>query len=80
MLSASPADVQRTREENSAQVLLLSLGLPSASLFSFSVSWFEILFIQHLNSFRKELLIRGCYYLFISGESLVKHLVSAFQQ
>lgn len=37
--------------------MLLSLGMPSASLISFSVSWFEILFTLHLNSFRKELVI-----------------------
>jgi len=39
-------DVKRAREDNSAHVLLLPLGLPSAS---FSITWFESLFTWDLN-------------------------------
>lgn len=37
-------DVKMAREENSAQVLLLPLGPPSAPFSSFSITWFESIY------------------------------------
>lgn len=55
-------DVKRAGEEDSAQVLLLPLGLPSASLSSLSITWFESAFTGGLHKFRKELLFMWHYY------------------